>query len=166
MHIKQFYHSKWLTCIENVLNTCGYSKFWLSQNVPQNLALSCMVKQRLCDQYKQSWHEKVFNIAKCLNYRVFKCSHNFESYLVDLPFDLRKAFCSYRCLNHRLPVEQGRFWGVDRDDRICDICNMNNIGDEFHYMFECKFFDDERKRLLPDNFITKPNTVKFHDLFN
>jgi hypothetical protein len=88
-----------------------------------------MVKQRLCDQYKQTWYERVFNTAKCFNYRIFKCSHKFEEYLVDLPYDLRKAFCNYRCLNHRLRIEQGRFWSVDRDDRICDICNLNNIGD-------------------------------------
>jgi hypothetical protein len=38
------------------------------------------------------------------------------------------------------------FWSVDCDDRICDICNLNNIGDEFHYLFECTFFENERKK--------------------
>ena len=28
-----------------------------------------MVKQRLCDQYKQTWYERVFNTAKCLTYK-------------------------------------------------------------------------------------------------
>ena len=32
-------------------------------------------------------------------------------------------------MNHRLPVEQGRFWGVDRDDRICDLCNSSGLED-------------------------------------
>jgi hypothetical protein len=26
-----------------------------------------MVKQNLCDQYTQTWYERVFNTAKCLN---------------------------------------------------------------------------------------------------
>ena len=65
-----------------------------------------------------------------------------------------------------MPIEQGRFWGVDRDDRICDICNLNNIGDEFHYLFECTFFENERKLLLPVDVLKNPNTVKFYDLFN
>ena len=129
MHVKKFFHSKWISCIQNTLNNCGFSEYWISQGVPKNVALSSMVKQRLCDQYNQTWYERVFNTARCLNYRIFKCSHKFEEYLVDLPYDLRKAFCNYRCLNHRLPIEQGRFWSVDRDDRICDICNLNNIGD-------------------------------------
>jgi hypothetical protein len=104
MHVEKFVHSKWISCIENILNNCGFSEYWISQgvHVPKNVALSSMVKQRLCDQYKQTWYEKVFNTAKCLNYRISKCSYKFEEYLVDLPYDLRKAFCNYRCLNHRL----------------------------------------------------------------
>ena len=57
-----------------------------------------------------------------------------------------------------MPIEQGRFWGVDRDDRICDIYNLNNIGDEFHYLFECTFFENERKKLLPFDVLKNPNT--------
>ena len=101
--LKKFFHSKWTSCIENTLNTCGFSEYWISQGVPKNVVLSSMVKQRLCDRYKQTWYERVFNTAKCLNYRIFKCSHKFEEYLVDLPYDLRKAFGNYRCLGHRLP---------------------------------------------------------------
>jgi hypothetical protein len=76
------------------------------------------VKQRLCDQFKQIWSTTVFNSAKCLNYRIFKCSHGREKYLLNLPYDLRRALCNFRCLNHRLPIERGRFWGVERDDRV------------------------------------------------
>ena len=105
MHIKHFFHSKWVCCIEKLLNGCGLSEYWLTQNVPKNVLLSKIVKQRLCDQFKQSWSDSVFTSAKCLNYRIFKCLHQFESYLVQLPYDLRKAYCNYRCLNHRLPIE-------------------------------------------------------------
>jgi hypothetical protein len=69
MHVKQFFHSKWISCIENTLNICGFSEYWISQSVPKNVALSSMVKQRLCDQYKQTWYERVFNTAKCLTYK-------------------------------------------------------------------------------------------------
>ena len=67
MHVKQFFHPKWISCIENTLNICVFSEYWISQGV----ALSSMVKQRLCDQYKQTWSEIIFNTAKCLNYRIF-----------------------------------------------------------------------------------------------
>jgi hypothetical protein len=31
-------------------------------------------------------------------------------------------------------IERDRFWGVERDDRICDICTSNAMGDEYHYL--------------------------------
>lgn len=166
MHVNHFFHSKWICSIEKTLNDSGYSEYWLSQSVPSNLSLSRMVKDRLCDQFKQSWYNKVYDTPKCLNYRIYKRLHEFEKYLTQLPDDLRKALCNFRCLNNRLPVEKGRFWGVDRDDRICDICNCNSIGDEFHYLFECSFFNNERKQFIPHEYIVKPNTNKFCQLFN
>jgi hypothetical protein len=41
-------------------------------------------------------------------------------------------------------IERDRFWGVERDDRICDICTSNAMGDEYHYLFECSFFNNAR----------------------
>ena len=53
---------------------------------------------------------------------------------------------------------------MKKDDRICDICDLEHIGDEFHYLFECKYFERERKQLLPN--IQKSNVLIYHDLFN
>jgi hypothetical protein len=53
MHNRNFFHSK--CSIENILNECGYSEYWLTQNVPKSVCLSKNVKQRLCDQFKQRW---------------------------------------------------------------------------------------------------------------
>ena len=117
-----FFHFKWICHIENIFNESGYSDYWLSQNVPKSVNISKIVKQRLCDQFKQTWSTTVFNSPKCLNYRIFKCNHTtVEQYLLQLPNDLRNALCNFRCLNHKLPTEKGRFWGVERDDRICEV---------------------------------------------
>ena len=34
MHIQHFFHSKWVCCIEKLLNDCGLSEYWLTENVP------------------------------------------------------------------------------------------------------------------------------------
>ena len=38
-----------------------------------------------------------------------------------------------------------------------------NIGDEYHYLFECQFFAQKRKECLPKYFITRHNTLKFSE---
>jgi hypothetical protein len=49
-----------------------------------------------------------------------------------------------------LDVEMGRFFSIDRLERICDLCNKEELGDEFHYLFNCTFFKDERKKFIPE----------------
>lgn len=87
-----------------------FSEYWIHQNVPANCCLAKMVKSRLIDQFRQNWYNSVFKISKCLNYRIFKQNHEFEKYLTELPRDLRIAYSKFRCVNHKLPIEKGRFF--------------------------------------------------------
>ena len=36
MHTRNFYFSKWLDCVQNTLNNCGFSEYLIHQNVPDN----------------------------------------------------------------------------------------------------------------------------------
>ena len=65
-----------------------------------------------------------------------------------------------------MPIEWGRFLGTVRDIRICELCSLHRLGDEYHYLLECTYFEDLRKVYLPRNVFTRPNTVKFKHLMN
>ena len=112
-----------LNVYKKTLNNCGFSEYWIYQSVPEKCWLARMVKNRLIDQFKQNWYNSVFELSKCLNFRIFKHIHGFEKYLTELPTDLRIALSKFRCVNHKLPIEKGRFVGIVRDDRICNLCN-------------------------------------------
>ena len=92
--------------------------------------------------------------------------HFFENYLISLPADLRRALCHFRCINHKFPIEKGRFWGVDRDERLCDLCNKNALGMNFITFLNVSFSKMNEKKFLPRQFIVHPNSVKLHDLLN
>ena len=38
-------------------------------------------------------------------------------------------------MNHRLPIEYGRFSRLERARRKCKLCRYVELGNEFHYMF-------------------------------
>ena len=63
-----------------------------------------------------------------------------EKYLLVLPPNLSRPLCKFRTCNHQLPIQQGRYSGIDRLERYCTLCNCNDIGDELHYLFKCIFF--------------------------
>ena len=120
-------NSKWLLSLKNCLILSGNQHAWdLQENVP--LGLAKLVKMKLIENYKQEWDDDVFNSSECLNYRIVKTELEFEQYFNLLPNDLATSVCHLRILNHKLPIEYGRFWGVERDDRICELCFFKQIG--------------------------------------
>ena len=69
-------------------------------------------------------------------------------------------------MNHRLPIESGRFCNIERSRRICNLCNLNQLGDEFHYILECTFFSEHRRRYIDSIFFKRPNVIKFSELMS
>lgn len=153
-----------LLSIKNTLSDCDFEQLWLDQGaVPTTIAKK--VKFKLIEKYKDSWWQLVYESSKCLNYhRIFKHELKLENYFNILPSDLSTALCHFRCLNHKLPIEWGRFWEVERDDRTCDLCFLNKLGDEFHYIFECTYFEDQRRLYIPKDLSKSQNILKFETL--
>ena len=62
-----------------------------------------------------------------------------------------------------LPIEQGRWKNMDRNNRIYVLCN-SDIGDEFYYILQCKYFKPSRKLLLSKYYYNHVNVLKFRNL--
>ena len=43
-----------------------------------------------------------------------------------------------------MEIEQGRWFKVPINERICKVCKTGEIGDEFHAVMKCKIFDIKR----------------------
>ncbi len=54
-----------------------------------------------------------------------------------MPKSSRILITRFRFSNNKLPVNVGRYTGVNREERVCNKCNANVIGDEFHVILEC-----------------------------
>ena len=71
--------------------------------------------------------------------------------------------CKLRTTNHRLPVELFS-WDVlykPRSCRICTLCDLNDIGDEYHYVMICPAFRDLREIYIPKYYKNRPSVLKF-----
>ena len=121
---------------------------------------------RLKDINRQDWLSDVNENGQCLNYRIFKDSLDFEPYLVKCNNEDSRNVCKFRCGSNRLPIISGRYEGIPRSSRLCTLCSVGLIGDEFHYMFQCEYFTEERKVFIPKKYINRPNTLKMNELFN
>ena len=159
------YKSPWLMFIKNVLDEVGLSNVWLNHEFPNVTWLCQTVRQRLKDQFLQTWTAEINNSAKCVNYKIYKKkSHKLEDYLVELPRHLSRALCKLRTLNIRLPIELGRYVNIPRIERTCQLCNSGSVGDEFHFLLQCQGLSHLRSLYLPRYCQSSPNILKLESL--
>ena len=167
-YVMRNYNSPWFNYIKKILNDCGLSYIWHNTQPLNVIWLKNKVFHILYDQFKQSWIINMYNSSKASNYRIYKHTVNIEKYLLRLPDQLMKYFCKFRTGNAKLPIEVGRWRDIPRENRICHLCNQNEIGDEFHYIFNCTDISIKQARQLNVSkyYYTHPNIHKFNQLFN
>ena len=58
-----------------------------------------------------------------------------------MPYTYKIAFCKFRCSNHKLVIESGRYNITPREDCACEHCrnneNISVLDCEYHAFFEC-----------------------------
>ena len=133
------------------------------QEVPNINTFPNQIKQRLEDQYIQQWSADRNLSNKCRSYRIFKLKFELEKYLCSLsPFN-RKNICRFRTSSHRRPVERGRYYGINREDKTC---NSDKICDEFHFVLECNTLIDIRQTFLPPCCQNHPYHIKYKNIMS
>ena len=121
-----------------------------------------LFKVKLQQSYLNKW-QKTLNKQennKLDTYNSFKKDYKYEQYLDSVKNKkFRIAMTKYRISAHKLPIESGRYKGINRDNRICKLCNTNDLGDEKHYMFHCSHesFTEHREMFFKALFTYAPN---------
>ena len=168
-YMNQSQHNfKWMTYIKNIFDSTGYSNLWLNQSLITSKTTHLQIKQRLKDQFNQEWVAKLDNSSKGKNYSIFKDNTSFEQYLTRLPAELRISMFHFRTGNHRLPIETGR-WNqshVPHENRKCNLCTLNDIGDEMHYLLKCPYFSTKRNKFVSQKYYLRPNIIKYKELMS
>ena len=138
MYNNNDYDSNWLNCVRNILQQNGLGNIWQTQGMNINhISVKKELKAMLKAQFAQEWRMSVEESSKCRLYKNIKTELKLEPYLVKLRSPVWKYIVKFRCSNHKLPIERGRYTGLDRNLRYCDLCDLNVIGDEYHVFFEC-----------------------------
>ena len=165
LHEKDTYKSAWFDKIKTTLEHTEMMYLLDEITIDQSNLFKKYVKMNLNDIYAQKWAEAVFNNTTCLNYRAMTVSKQTQKYILKLPKRYAYALCKLKCANHRMPIVTGRYQKIPVHERICTLCQMRDIGDEFHYLFKCTFFHAQRAKFIMQYYYTHPNMQKMQQLF-
>ena len=167
LHDSGIYTSPWIGKINDVFNSCGMTNVWRN---PYNFNPEWIKKSlalRLNDMYEQNWHSNINEMNSCITYKLIKRELKLEKYLLQLNRHERINLCKFRCRNSKIPIiTQGyAYLNIPRENRICNICDLDEVGDEYHYIMRCSYFEDNRIKHINSYFWSNPNLSKFSELF-
>ena len=157
--------SSWINFIQNILISTGFDCIWENQNYSNKDTVCKHIIGSIKQMYVQNWKQTLEESNKCCLYKYFKTEFIRERYINQLPDTYVLTLFQFRCGNHKLQIEMGRRMGVCRENRICKECNLNMIGDEFHFVLECPKYSTIREQYVPKRYIFRPSVFKFCQLY-
>ena len=92
-------------------------------------------------------------------------SMTLENYLLKLSTKNARIVCKFRTGNVKLPIETGRWFNIERDDRICHLCKCDVV-DESHYIFNCTSLSAERNEYIPSYYTNRASALYVFHLFS
>ena len=119
---------------------------------------------KINDSYSKKTLEKLssFNeTSKLYIYSKIKSEIKLENYLLFFSnFKMRQLFTKFRVSDHCLEIESGRYKNITREERICKNCNLNEIGDEYHFFLKCTANHSLRNNLINKIILNKPDFIE------
>ncbi|KAK6181925.1 hypothetical protein SNE40_009702 [Patella caerulea] len=158
--------TNWCSDVKLMLYRLGFGYVWNTQGVGDTKHFMSVFKMRLQDINFQDRHTFINQSSICEFYSDIKTELFCEPYLnSNLSHVLKFALANLRCSTHTLSIEMGRRSNTPRDQRLCNICNMHKMENEFHFILVCPVLRDLRLNFLPVYCHNNPSEYKLRKLF-
>lgn len=150
----------WSSKVRDILQNAGFAVVW---TFPESVDIDVFIPlfhTRLRDIYILQNGKQVCTSLSL--YRQLKTSFIRSDYLnnVEIP-KYRNVIAKLRLNSHNLKIESGRHRSIERNLRLCTLCNTNDLEDEYHFVLVCPFYNDYRKVYIQRYFRIRPSMYKF-----
>ena len=103
------------------------------------------------DQHIVSWKREIPTISRLKDYPRYKAIYGTEKYVKYIANrKYRSLITKLRCDTLPINVEIGRYRNIERKDRLCCYCTLNQVEDRAHLLFTCPLYKDHRALFLND----------------
>ena len=161
------YIKNWSLNVKHLLETSGFAHVWIyPESVNSDLFLPIFLL-RLKDMYISNWRSDLEASTSLLLFKELKINFEISDYLLCLRNVKNRIVLSrLRLSSHKLAIEKGRHLNVERNQRKCIYCDLNEIEDEFHFILMCPKYVDLRNKYINKYYTNRPNMFKFINLLN
>jgi len=118
----------WFICVIDLLARHWFYQVWLNPHAISVKVFINTFRQRLLhvDNYVQEWNNN--NVVSNNVLTLYKQTY------------LGSSITKLRLCAPNLRIHTGRYEHLDRNVRYCQVCNIHEIKDEFHFVFKCPLY--------------------------
>lgn len=162
----------WYSFINNLFKEYGMEIINFENLTKPFACLKQLLKNKINKTINDSYVRKTLDKITSFNesskfYLYSKLKHKMEPeyYLTFLNnFKIRQLFTKFRMSDHSLKIEMGRYKNIPREERICKNCDLNEIGDEHHFLHQCTSNEVLRNSLLNKININKQDFANYNKI--
>ena len=153
---KQLCRDNWCSKLESILNNFGYNEEIFDDNLIIDIPTA---KLKTVEINKERFDIEIESKPKLRTYKLFKSDFSTEEYILKHRSKYeRSILCQFRIGILPLNIETGRYKNIKDnisgkmrnlrpEERICDLCDLNIVEDELHFLCVCPVYNDERQNL-------------------
>ncbi len=154
----------WAHEIQCILNDNGLSELYVNGSKCQEERIWALLHEKDCTK----WISSVSNSPKLRTYALFKKDYCVEPYVyLVLNRKYRSVLAKLRTGILPLEIEVGRWRNTAVELRLCKMCNQSVVEDEYHFLFSCDLYKNERETFfqnvssIEENFVTLDTETKW-----
>ena len=116
-------------------------------------------KQLLLSNFGNTWKRDIQKKPKLRTYCKVKKEYTSEKYVtLNLLSYERSVLAQFHTGTLPLQIELGRYAQIKLEERVCKVCTSGLVEDEFHFIFHCDAYQDERNTLFQNCNLNRTNT--------
>ena len=123
------------------------------------------IKTILHEKASKNWKDELEKKPKLRSYKQIKTHYQAEPYVLSFMNKKKRSIISQlRCGILPLQIETGRWSNVSLEQRICKLCASGHIENEFHFLFDCCFYEVLRGKFYDEMLALYPNFLSLTDV--
>ena len=128
----------------------------------ESITFKTTAKKSVDQKYLRMWEHDFYHLnhSRLEFYKTIKRTFGYEGYLEMTNFEWRKGIAKIRCSSHTLAIEKGRHNNKLRDERVCSVCNLNEVETEDHFLTKCPIYHLLRRNYNMNGFISSIELFK------
>ena len=147
-HARFYGHRNWCSHTVSMLSRYSLRRDVIdTEPLPEHkLDWLSKVRKAIETQESLAWRSQVLSSSRMSEVRRIKSSLSFEPYLKLTDARSRQRLTKMRCGGGDLKIERLRGRDrVEREDRLCEVCDRKNVESERHALLECPAYNAVRE---------------------